>query len=246
MKSQQRNNVKLEQFNTQFKNFVQTLSCTRGFVCSEATLAPRLEDATATTSFDRDYLYHAAWASRRIAAINPPFHTDLASNLYLSAIISAFLPVRFYDYRPPDLHLSSLNVGFADLTKLPFDDEALPSISCLSVIEHIGLGRYGDPLDPDGDIKAVEEIKRVTTRGGSILINLPLGQTPTICFNAHRIYSKEQILNMFQGFKLIDFLFINRDCQFPAYTSTPSTEELGIYANGHYAAGCFHFIKDSN
>lgn len=243
MKTQQEDLEALKNFQKHFQAFLRDLNKERGFICSEATLAPRLHDATAVTGFDRDYLYHAAWASRRVAAVNPSFHTDFSSNLYLSVILSAFLPVRFYDYRPADIHLSNLEVGFADLTKLPFDDDSLPSISCLSVIEHIGLGRYGDPLDPDGDLKAVEEIKRVTAPGGSVMINLPLGQTPTICFNAHRIYSKEQILDMFRNFSLVDFLFIHRDYQFPAYTSTPSPEEIAVYDNGLYAAGCFHFIK---
>ncbi len=34
----------------------------------------------------------------------------------------------------------------------------------MHVVEHVGLGRYGDPLDPDGDLKAIAELKRVTAR----------------------------------------------------------------------------------
>ena len=238
----------MKTFRNEYKHFYGKLDKKRGFVCSEATLSPRLYDATAETVFDRDYLYHAAWAARRISIINPPYHTDFSSNLYLSAILSAYVPTRFYDYRQPDLHLSGLVVDFADLTSLSFDEESLPSISCLSVIEHIGLGRYGDSLDPDGDLKAVEELKRVTARGGSVLINVPLGKTPKIFFNAHRIYSKQQVMDMFRDFSLADFMFIHRDIRYPACTADPSPDEMdelegGRFGDGYYAAGCFHFIK---
>jgi hypothetical protein len=36
----------------------------------------------------------------------------------------------------------------------------------MHVVEHIGLGRYGDPIDPDGDLKAISELKRVVQKRG--------------------------------------------------------------------------------
>ena len=52
----------------------------------------------------------------------------------------------------------------------------MESISCLSVVEHIGLGRYGDALDPFGTVKAINELKRVLTKGGLLLISVPIGK----------------------------------------------------------------------
>jgi hypothetical protein len=44
---------------------------------------------------------------------------------------------------------------------LPFKNNSIECISSLCVLEHIGLGRYGDKLDPFGTEKAIEEIKTI-------------------------------------------------------------------------------------
>ncbi len=71
---------------------------------------------------------------------------------------------------------------------------------------HIGLGRYGDPLDPEGTIKAINELKRVLVLavGGNLYFSLPVG-SPRLCFNAHRIHSPGQILEYFSDLKLVEF-----------------------------------------
>ena len=80
----------------------------------------------------------------------------------------------------------------------------------MHVVEHVGLGRYGDPLDPDGDLKAMAELQRVLAAGGSLLFVVPVGK-PKIMFNAHRIYSYEQILSYFNELELKQFALIPDD-----------------------------------
>lgn len=138
---------------------------------------PCLNDRTAATGFDRHYVYHTAWAARVLAETRPPFHVDISSSLYFCTIASAFVPVRFFDYRPPRINLSDLAVEFADLTSLPFADSTVDSISCMHVVEHVGLGRYGDPVDLDGDLKAVSELTRVLAPGGGLAVRGSRGQT---------------------------------------------------------------------
>jgi hypothetical protein len=94
-----------------------------------------------------------------LAKIKPAEHIDISSILSFSTIVSAFVPVKFYDYRPAVLEISNYHSGFADLKQLPFPDNSVESLSCMHTIEHIGLGRYGDELDVNGDIKAIEELK---------------------------------------------------------------------------------------
>ena len=124
----------------------------------------------------------------KVKEIHPAKHTDISSSLYFSGIVSAFVPVDFYDYRPADLHLSDLTSAHADLTKLFFANASIDSLSCMHTVEHIGLGRYGDRIDPSGDLKAINELTRVVAAGGSFLFVVPVGK-PKIEFNAHRIYS---------------------------------------------------------
>jgi SAM-dependent methyltransferase len=200
---------------------------------------PILTEATKNTAFDTHYVFHTAWAARMVAKIKPQKHIDISSSLYFSTIVSAFIPVEFYDYRPAKLNLSNLYSKPGDLMALPFGDNTVESISCMHTIEHIGLGRYGDPLDPQGDLKAIHELKRVVKTKGHLLFVTPVGQ-PKIMFNAHRIYSYDQIISYFQGFILEEFSLI------------PDTaNEDGLITNANkdladkqkYGCGCFHFIK---
>jgi len=199
---------------------------------------PILGDATADTQFDRDYMYHPSWAARIVAKTHPKKHIDISSTLIFSAIVSAFVPIEFYDYRPADIKLSNLISGQADLITLPFKSNSIKSLSCLSTLEHIGLGRYGDELDVDGDKKAMSELSRVLAKGGNLLIAVPIGR-PRIVFNAHRIYSYEQIIDYFKDLDLIEFTLIE------------STGTNGPIVNPHnkkfdppsYDCGCFWFKK---
>ena len=123
-------------------------------------------------------------------------------------MISAFVPTEFYDFRPAEIHLSNLVSKPADLTALPFPDASVQSLSCMHVVEHIGLGRYGDPLDPDGDLKSISELKRVLMPGGALLFVVPVGK-PSLRFNAHRIYAPEQVTSYFREFHIRAFALID-------------------------------------
>ncbi len=201
-----------------------------------------LNDRTTATAFDRHYLYHTAWAARILAHLKPEYHVDIGSFLYFPALVSAFIPVRFYDYRPADLTLPGLTCESADLNGLPFQDRSIKSLSCMHVLEHVGLGRYGDLLAPDGDLRAIAEIKRVLATGGTLLIAVPVGK-PKVVFNAHRVYSYEQIRGYFKDLELKDFTLI-----------PDSPEKGGLIHDAPedmvdaqiYGCGCFWFMKESD
>jgi SAM-dependent methyltransferase len=195
-----------------------------------------LDDATTQTGFDHHYIYHPAWAARIVKQINPQKHIDISSALAFCSIVSAFIPVEFYDYRPAPLTLSNLKSGEADLCKLFFETESVESISCMHTIEHVGLGRYGDPIDPDGDVKAINELKRVVKKNGHLIFVTPVG-APRIQFNAHRIYSYEMVMELFAGFELKDFSLVLDNGDF----LSPSNPEL--VKQQRYGCGCFWFSK---
>jgi SAM-dependent methyltransferase len=197
---------------------------------------PCLADRTETTPFDQHYIYHPAWAARVLAETRPDLHIDISSILSFSSIVSAFVPVRFYDYRPAELNLPGLQSERADLLKLPFADHSVASLSCMHTIEHIGLGRYGDPLDPQGDLKAIAELKRVLRPGGNLLFVTPVGK-PKIAFNAHRIYSYEQILASFAPLQLQEFSLV------PDAGGLLQHADPTLVSKQDYGCGCFWFKK---
>jgi hypothetical protein len=104
------------------------------------------------------------------------------------------------------------------------------------VAEHIGLGRYGDPLDPLGTFKACKELQRVLASGGNLYFALPVGK-PRVCFNAHRIHSPDQILEYFAELKLVEFSFVNDEGHFL------QNVEPDIARDAKYGCGLFQFTK---
>lgn len=198
----------------------------------------QLFDNTANTSFDRHYIYFPAWAFRVLRKINPKKHIDISSTLHFCTTISAFMPTEFYDYRPAGLHLSNLTSAHADITKLPFKSNTVNSLSCMHVLEHIGLGRYGDPIDPDGDIKGAKELVRVMKKGGNLLIVLPVGKQ-RIEFNAHRIYSYQEVIKLFSNLKIKENYLISDNNKKPI--TNASTRAINSCS---YGCGCFWFVKE--
>lgn len=202
---------------------------------------PCLLDRTSATGFDRHYVYHTAWAARQIASTRPEEHIDIGSSLYFVALVSSFVSIRFYDYRPAELYLSGLSCGHADLLALHFEDNSIQSLSCMHVIEHIGLGRYGDPLDVAGDSKAAAELSRVIAPGGRLLLVVPVGR-PRTAFNAHRIYSFEQVCSLFSGLRLMHASLLPDDSAV-GLLENPSPEQMN---SQEYGCGCFCFAKEQN
>jgi len=197
---------------------------------------PMLEDRTQETEFDAHYIYHPAWAARILAQTRPARHIDIAGSLSFATMVSAFLPVEFYDLRPARVALSNLESRAADLLNLPFPDSTVASLSCMHVVEHVGLGRYGDPLDPLGDIRAMAELTRVLASGGSLFFVVPVGR-PRVCFNAHRIYDCAQIEAEFAALQVRQFCLVDDEGRFTV------DADRGYANSQEYGCGCWWFTK---
>jgi SAM-dependent methyltransferase len=172
---------------------------------------PQLADKTASIPFEPHYLYHPAWAARCLARIAPERHVDISSSLHFVTMVSAWVDVDYYEFRPtPVRGLRGFASHQADLQALPFADGSIPSLSCMHVIEHLGLGRYGDPIDASGDRGAFRELRRVLAPGGDLLVCVPVG-VPQVRFNAHRIYSEQLLLDEFPDLELVELALVLED-----------------------------------
>jgi len=198
-----------------------------------------VEDATPRTGFDAQYIYHCGWAARELARRPPERHVDFSSALWFVSIASAICHIDHYDYRPPALEMPNVGVGACDLQRLPFEDKSLASISCMHVVEHIGLGRYGDALDPLGDRKAMQELSRVLTPGGTLLFATPVGKPRTV-FNAHRIYAYEEITAAFPELKVESFALVTdgKHGSKLIFDADPA-----LVAEQKYGCGCWVFRR---
>ena len=199
---------------------------------------PQLHDRRRATPFDPHYFYVSGWAMRRILADQPAKHVDIGSHNLFANLLSAVVPVTFLDYRPLKARLVGLECVGGDILELPFAANSVESLSCLHVAEHIGLGRYGDPLDPEGTKKAARELARVLAGGGRLYFALPVGR-PRVCFNAHRVHSPEAIREFFSDLELVEFSGVHDDGRFVEKI------ELTEFKESDYACGMFLFRKRS-
>lgn len=199
-------------------------------------ISPWLNDKIEATPFDAHYVFHPAWAARIVKKINPVKHVDVSSTVNFCTILSAFIPTEYYEYRPVHLNLSSLLSEKADLNNLFFETGSIECISCMHTIEHIGLGRYGDKIEPDADLKAIAELQRVVKRGGTLLLVVPVGK-PRIQYNAHRVYSFQLINDLFKDFDLKDFSLIDDAGNYLESVDSNLVQEMV------YGCGCFWYVK---
>jgi len=227
------------QFRTFFRDYSIIKEKNDGrFRIDDDLLKPCLFNKSPNLGFNKHYTYHPAWAARVISKLKIKKHVDISSILDFGTIVSAFIDVDYYEFKPPLIKgLSNYKAGKVDLVDLPFEDQSIESLSCMHTIEHVGLGRYGDPIDVRGDLKAFSELKRVVARNGHLIIVVPVGK-PVIMFNAHRLYSYEMIMDIFNNeFNLQEFALVYDNGDF----IVDAPPEDVKYQN--YGCGCFYFCK---
>lgn len=182
----------------------------RGFPITAADAFPVLAERFTEAGVARGhYFFQDIWAARKVRALGAPRHVDVGSRLDgFVAHLLPFTDVVYVDIRPLDIELEGLEFTRGSLLELPFADVSLSSLSCLHVLEHVGLGRYGDPVNPEGYIAAARELSRVLSPGGRLLLGVPVGRE-RLCFNAHRVFDPETILSLFPGMKVKEFSLVD-------------------------------------
>ena len=169
---------------------------------------PFLEDVTTHQDARSTYYYQDCWGARKLFEIQPASILDIGCTVLFTGIMSQFRPTVSVDVRPVQSALPGLTNVKGDITALNFPDSSQECIVSLCVIEHIGLGRYGDRLDPLGARKAAREMLRVLKPGGHLLLSTLVGR-PCLAFNAHRIFSVEEFLSMFPGCDIVEDVFLD-------------------------------------
>jgi SAM-dependent methyltransferase len=167
-----------------------------------------INDKTSQTNIEPVYFLQNNWASKKIFEIKPKELVDVGSSVNWVGIISQFVPVTFVDIRPMDIKIEEIQFKEASILNLPFNSDSIGCISSLCVVEHIGLGRYGDRIDSFGSEKAIKELIRVTKQNGDILFSVPVDIENRIYFNAHRAFTRAYILELFNHCELIEERYI--------------------------------------
>lgn len=197
---------------------------------------PIVDENIPGTPFDHHYFYQDIWAFKNIKRNRTKSHVDVGSRVIFVGMLTAVCNVTFIDIRPLDAKLDGLSSKKGDILAMPYETGSVQSLSCLHVAEHIGLGRYGDPLDPYGTKKACKELTRILAPGGNLYFSLPVGK-PRLCFNAHRIHSPEQIIKYFSKLKLVELSGITDSGEYVEHI------DINVLKQSDYACGLFRFTK---
>lgn len=190
-----------------WKNY-KKLPQNSSFAIATGDIYPRLFDKTPATEIDPVYFYQNAWCARKIFENKPSRHYDVGSKADLVGIISQFVPTTMIDIRPFEVTLPELSFVKGNILELPFKDDSVSSLSSICVIEHIGLGRYGDQLDQFGSEKAAKELTRVLAHGGSLYVSIPIDNKNKTYFNAHRAFTRDYIIKLFSSLSLAEEKYI--------------------------------------
>lgn len=137
----------------------------------------------------------ASWIHER----KPTRHVDVGSRLDgFVGNLSVFREVDVIDIRQQPATVPNVRFHQLDLMgNLPdVWKESTDSLSCLHTIEHFGLGRYGDPLDPEGHLKGIAQLKQMVARDGILYLSTPVGEE-RVEFNAHRVFAPDTMLDWF-------------------------------------------------
>ena len=173
-------------------------------------LFPRYSDRFYDSGVAKGHYFHQdLWAAKLIFKQNPIKHIDIGSRIdgFVSHLLS-FRPVTVIDIRPLSSNVEGLTFTQGNIAKLDYNDESIESLSCLHALEHIGLGRYNDEIDPYGWVKGLNELQRVLRIGGKLYLGIPIG-TQTLCFNAHRIFDPNTIIEKCFSLHLKSFSFVD-------------------------------------
>jgi hypothetical protein len=230
----------LPKYVTDARSYVAQTSSRDPFPIRTRNLFPVLgESGDQAGSIDGHYFYQDLWAARKIFARSPAEHFDIGSRIDgFVAHVLTFMTVTVIDVRPLRAPVDGLRLIEGDATYLPMiPDGSLVSVSSLHALEHFGLGRYGDPVDPRAPEKAMVTLRRVLAPGGRLYLSVPIGQQ-RLMFNAHRIFSPDTIIEALSPLPLISFAAVDDEGQFHPEADPED------YRQTNYSCGLFEFGKE--
>lgn len=151
------------------------------------------------------YFHQDLLIARKIFENKPHKHVDIGSRTDgFVAHVASFREIEVFDIREQVNRIKNIFFKRADLTKLTPDlINYCDSVSSLHAIEHFGLGRYGDEVDYNGHLKALENIRQILQQGGKFYFSTPIGPQ-RIEFNAHRVFSVRYLLDLFESDYAVD------------------------------------------
>ena len=162
-------------------------------------------------SVEDHYFIQDLYVSQSIFSQQPENILDVGSRIdgFVSNVAS-FRKIDIVDIRPLSLKIKNINFKRLDITKnISKIYNQYTCVTSLHAIEHFGLGRYGDKIDPEGHLKGIKNIYKILKKSGILYLSFPFGPN-RIEFNAHRVFSLSYIEpKLTEFFEIIEFSYID-------------------------------------
>ncbi len=175
-------------------------------------LSPSLDDKGQPGGTASGHYFHQdLLVARRIFARNPERHIDVGSRVDgFVAHVASFRNIEVIDIRPSLATVPNVTFTTGDLTALPDSLRGVAdSVSCLHALEHFGLGRYGDPIDPSGHLKGIAGLRELLRPGGTLYLSVPIGPS-RVEFNSQRVFSVPYMLEkLASSFEVLAFSYVD-------------------------------------
>ncbi len=175
------------------------VSFRKGYV-GKMEIKPCLQDRHEEGGFTKnEYFWQDLLVARAIHDAHPVKHVDIGSRVDgFVAHVASFRDCEVFDVRPVTTTVPGVVFRQVDL----MTPAALPptvggycdSVSCLHAIEHFGLGRYGDPINPQGYMRGIVNMVQLLQPGGTFYLSTPIGQE-RVEFNANWVFDPRSIVN---------------------------------------------------
>lgn len=190
------------------------------------------------------YFHQDLHVAKRIFKNNPQNHLDIGSRIDgFVAHVATYRALEISDIRPLQCKVPNISFKQLDLMELPTEMlDYCDSISSLHAIEHFGLGRYNDPVDYFGYLKAIENIHKILKPNGTFYFSVPIGPQ-RIEFNAHRVFSVQYLIEILSPlFEIKHFSYVDDPGDF---FENVTLEESAVNENYgcHYGCGIFELVK---
>ena len=210
-------------------------------------LQERFEEGGETKT---EYFWQDLLVARWVFEAQPQLHVDVGSSVQgFVAHVASFREIEVYDVRPNTTHIPGVVFKQADMmqsSSLPAAENEgyCDSLSCLHALEHFGLGRYGDPIDPLGYVRGIANMSKLLKPGGLFYLSTPIGEERVV-FNANRVFDPHTIIRCAEvnGLQLQKFTVIGAGGS--VRTVNPTDDALQEFAQSFYNLGLFVFVKST-
>jgi len=188
------------------------------------------------------YFHQDLFVAKKILESNPVRHVDIGSRIDgFIAHVAVFRKIEVLDIRKLESKVANIIFTQIDLMNEMLEDDFCDSISSLHAIEHFGLGRYGDPIDANGHLKAIKNIARLLKSKGIFYFSVPIGNQ-RVEFNAHRVFALSYLIPILKEyFEVISLSIVDDKGDFH---ENLEINELLMHSSFGCQYGCGIFILE--